>query len=114
MNHIYHLVPAERWRSWPATESYLPAEYDADGFVHCTQGDDLMLQVANRFYQQQPGEFLLLVLDPDVLTSPLIWEQPEDTLAPLFPHIYGPINREAIVGERSLLRAADGTFTAIR
>lgn len=112
-NHMYHLVPAERWHTWPESESYLPADYADDGFVHCTSGDDLMLQVANRFYQQEPGEFLLLVIDPDQLTSPLRWEQPEDNLAPLFPHIYGPINREAIVGEKLIIRAEDGTFTSI-
>ena len=27
-----------------------------------------------------------------------------------FPHIYGPLNRDAIMGIRRMLRAADGTF----
>ncbi len=31
--------------------------------------------------------------------------------APIFPHIYGPLNREAVVGVRKLVRAEDGTFT---
>ncbi|MBC8160520.1 MAG: DUF952 domain-containing protein [Roseiflexaceae bacterium] len=113
MTTIYHLVSQERWRSWPADADYLPAEYTQDGFVHCTAGDELMLQVANRFYRGVPGQFLLLVLDAEQLTSPLVWERPADELAPLFPHIYGPINRAAIIGERTLLRDASGDFTAI-
>ncbi len=113
MSQIYHLVPAERWRSWPAGEAYLPAEYEQDGFVHCTKGDELMLQVANRFYRDVPGDFLLLVLDTARLTSPLTWEQPGDDLAPLFPHIYGSINREAIVGEREIVRDSTGDFIGI-
>lgn len=31
--------------------------------------------------------------------------------APLFPHIYGPLNHEAVVGMRKLVRAEDGSFT---
>jgi uncharacterized protein (DUF952 family) len=107
---IYHLAPAERWRSWPRATGYLPIEYDADGFVHCTAGDELMLKVANRFYRAAPGEFVLLVIDPERLTVPLKWEPSTDELASLFPHIYGPITAAAIVEVRAVRRDADGTF----
>lgn len=115
MSLIYHLVPANRWHQWPSEQPYLPAEYANDGFVHCTAGDDLMIAVANRFYQHVPGEFLLLVLECTRLTSLLKWEAPNlaDTLAPLFPHIYGPINRDAVVAVKSITRASDGRFLAI-
>lgn len=113
MNTIYHLVPAERWRAWPTDAPYLPAEYEADGFIHCTRSDELMLQVANRFYRSVSGDFRLLVIDPEKLTAPLRWERPADDLAPLFPHIYGPIDRAAIIGERELLRDTSGDFIGI-
>jgi uncharacterized protein (DUF952 family) len=107
---IYHLAPAARWRDWPAGAAYLPAEYDADGFVHCTAGDELMLVVANRFYRAVSGDFVLLVIDPDRLTAPLRWERSTDGLTPLFPHIYGPIDRAAVVEERAVRRGVDGEF----
>jgi uncharacterized protein (DUF952 family) len=117
MSSIYHLAPAERWRDWPTERPYLPAEYAADGFIHCTAGDELMLRVANRFYRDAPGEFVLLVIDAARLSAPLRWEAPapptgsaEPDLAPLFPHIYGPIDRAAIVEVRAVRRAPDGTF----
>jgi len=117
MNHFYHLAPAGRWRDWPAEQAYLPAEYAADGFIHCTSGDELMLSIANRFYRDTSGEFVLLVIDPARLSAPLRWEAPAPPagnagpdLAPLFPHIYGPIDRAAIVEVRTVRRAADGTF----
>lgn len=117
MSLIYHLAPAERWNSWPHAEPYLPAEYAADGFVHCTAGDALMLQVANRFYRAAPGAFVLLVIDSAQLSAPLKWEAPIDPaggsgpqLAPLFPHIYGPIDRAAIAEVRQVQRAPDGEF----
>lgn len=69
-----------------------------------------MLQVANRFYRQVPNPFVLLVIDPQRLASELRWEQPPDDLAPLFPHIYGPINRESIVEVKHVQRSTDGEF----
>ena len=114
MKHIYHLAPAARWREWPAGTPYLPAEYNADGFVHCTAGEELMVQVANRYYRAEPGDFVLLVIDPTRLTSELRWEDSGDNLAPQFPHIYGPIDREAIVGVRQMRRAESGEFMGWR
>ncbi len=112
---IYHMVPTTRWQSWPVDAPYLPAEYDNDGFVHCTAGDELMLKVANHFYTKVAGDFGLLVIDTERLTSTLKWESPTpgDTLAPLFPHIYGAINRDAIVAVRAMQRTAEGQFVAI-
>jgi uncharacterized protein (DUF952 family) len=110
MDTIYHLAPAVRWHAWPADQSYLPAEYAADGFVHCTAGDELMLRVANAIYRGAPGDFVMLVIDPRCLTAPLRWERSTDGLAAVFPHIYGPIDRGAVVEVRAVSRAADGTF----
>jgi len=107
---IYHLAPAARWGDWPAGASYLPAEYDADGFVHCTAGAELMLRVANAFYHGVPGDFVLLVIEPDRLTAPLRWERSTDGLAQLFPHVYGPIDRAAIVEVRAVRRGINGEF----
>lgn len=110
MSLIYHLAPAQRWNSWPAERAYLPAEYEADGFIHCTAGDELMIAVANRFYRAAPGDFVLLVIDTERLQAPLRWDAVADGLAPEFPHIYGPIDRAAIVEVRAVRRGADGAF----
>jgi uncharacterized protein (DUF952 family) len=110
MEQIYHLAPAARWYAWPNDQPYLPAEYDADGFIHCTAGDALMIAVANRFYRATAGEYVLLMIDPSRLTAPLKWEPSSDDLAALFPHIYGPINRAAVLEVRAVRRAANGEF----
>jgi uncharacterized protein (DUF952 family) len=110
MDTIYHLAPAARWRGWPVGAPYLPVEYVADGFVHCTAGDELMLRVANAVYRSVPDDFVLLVIDPERLTAPLRWERSTDMLAALFPHIYGPIDRTAIIEVRAVRRGEDGAF----
>jgi uncharacterized protein (DUF952 family) len=112
MSLIYHLAPSTRWYSWPENEPYLPAEYDKDGFIHCTSGDELMIKVANHYYRNVPGDYVLLVIDMQKLidpASPIKWETSPVFALP-FPHIYGPIDRQAIVGVRPIQRSDDGTF----
>ncbi|CAF1305958.1 unnamed protein product [Rotaria sordida] len=111
MSLIYHLVLVKRWQAWPKNTPYLPAEYEKDGFIHCTAGDELLLKVANRFCRQIEGDFVLLVIDTTKLLSPVKWEHYSDeVLDSIFPHIYGPIQPDAIVEVHQMQRTADGTF----
>ena len=112
MSVIYHLTPASRWNSWPKDQLYFPSAYDVDGFIHCTAGDELMIDVAIRFCRSIPGDFVLLFVDIDKLdptASPVKWEKATDIDA-LFPHIYGGINHEAVVNVQQMQRSKDGTF----
>jgi uncharacterized protein (DUF952 family) len=112
MSLIYHLAPATRWYSWPTDTPYLPAEYDKDGFIHCTSGDELMIKVANQFYRNVPGDYVLLIIDTTKLkdpASPVKWESASE-FDSLFPHIYGAIDRQAVVEVRPIQRSEDGTF----
>lgn len=107
---ILHLAPARRWAEWPAGESYLPEAYAADGFVHCTAGDALMLTIANRFYREAAGAFVALTIDPARLSAPLVWEAAADDPGTLFPHVFGAIDAGAVVGVRAMLRDDAGEF----
>ena len=60
---ILHLVSTHDWNAAPPDQPFTPKAYAADGFIHCTFGDALMLSVANRFYKSQPGEFLAIAID---------------------------------------------------
>ena len=104
-----HLVPEAAWTERDPASPYLPAAYEADGFVHCTDGDDEMLAVANRFYRDDPRTFLLLTLDLERTGSPWRFDDPSG----LFPHVYGPIDPASIVDVRRMLREPDGAFTRI-
>ena len=114
---IYHLVLAQEYAAVPADQAYLPAAYAADGFIHCTHDRAVLLEVARRYYQHVPGDFLVLDIDPDRLLAELRFEPgvpPASAGSPLagvhFPHIYGPLNREAIVAVRQAKRDPDGRF----
>jgi uncharacterized protein (DUF952 family) len=117
---IHHLVLASDFEATPSHQPYLPTAYTADGFIHCTQQLAVLLEVANRFYRETAGDFLVLDIDPRRLTADLRYEPPVPP-APagssldgvLFPHIYGPLNRNAIVAVRQVQRAADGRFLQV-
>jgi uncharacterized protein (DUF952 family) len=105
MRRIYHLVPRTAWEHAPAGP-YRAASVTTEGFIHCSNGNQVAGS-ANKFYATE-AELLVLAIDPDRLTSPLRDE--EGRQGELFPHIYGPINREAIVEVIRLERGPDGRW----
>jgi uncharacterized protein (DUF952 family) len=104
-----HLLPVETWINSRNQATYAPDAFAADGFVHCTNGDDELIAVGNRFYRGDPRDYLVLTIAIDKLTSPIRY----DDVNRVFPHIYGPINREAIVAARAVNRSPDGSFMSI-
>ncbi len=104
-----HLVPEPVWEAHDPARAYLPAGYAEDGFVHCTDGDEAMIAVANRFYRDDPRPFLLLTLDLEATGSP--WRF--DDQAGIYPHVYGPIDTTSVTEVRRLRRDPDGSFIGI-
>ncbi len=104
-----HLVPEMAWEAHDPASPYLPAAFPADGFVHCTDGDDEMIAVANGHYRDDRRSFLLLTLDLERTGSPWRFEDPDQR----YPHVYGPIDPACVMEVRRMLRAADGTFRGI-
>lgn len=116
---ILHLAPAAAWDAVPAGGTYAPDSLTTEGFVHCTADDATLLAVANAFYRQVPGELVVLTLDETRLGAETRWEPPAD-LGPggpqhapgtQFPHVFGPLERHAVVLERRMVRTPDGACT---
>ena len=94
---LLHLVPASSFDA-DATEPYTPESLASEGFVHCSSVD----QVAGtaRLLFAGTEDLLVLVIDPRRLGDTEVrWE---DTYGSgrQFPHVHGPIPREAIVEVR--------------
>lgn len=105
-----HLTPRDVWERQSASVDYLPEAYDTDGFIHCTDGDENLLHVASLFYRLDPREFVVLTVAIDRLTSEVKYEDPGQ----IYPHIYGPLNTDAVVGVREAERNGDRAFVRIR
>ena len=80
-----------------------------EGFIHCTDGPDALIATAERHYRADPRDFLALTIDLDALSSPWRFDDPGKP----YPHIYGLIDRVAIVQIVSVNRAADGRFLGL-
>lgn len=105
---IYHLVAREYYLSLAASEPYVPETFDVDGFIHCTEGIDNVVDVGNRYYADDPREYALLVIEPAEVTAEIRFEDPDLT----YPHIYGALNRDAILEVVPVPRASGGRFLA--
>ena len=103
---VYHLVPRAAWEASDPATDYVPAAFAAEGFIHCTDGADELAATANRHFSRLEGDLLALVLDPDRITSEIRYEDARR----VYPHIYGPLNRDAILRVLVMPRAADGRF----
>lgn len=100
----YHLLPADDYDA--AAPAYTPAAYQADGFVHTSNTLVALAGAGNRYYRADPRPYLVLTIDLDRLEAPWRYDAAGDS----FPHIYGPINRGAIVAAHRAVRAADGSY----
>ena len=94
---------------------YVAPSLKSAGFIHCSTITQA-LPVAEQYYKGQSG-LVLLVIDPARLASDLKWEPPSEGAPPpgvrtgeSFPHIYGPINLDAIVQTLDLAIGPDGHF----
>ena len=106
MRLTYHLTPTEWWAAAEPDGPLGAPSLDVEGFIHCTDGAANMVATANRHYAADPRNFLVLLVDLDRLTSR--WSV--DDKAGIYPHIFGPIDRAAIVETMPAPRDPDGTF----
>ena len=111
---ILHLLPAWLSETMGADDDYLPAAYAADGFIHCSPSDEVMLAVANAYYAGGDEDLVVWDVDESALTAQVRWEAPDPAPPPgapagvLFPHVYGPIERRAVVRVRRLVAGPAG------
>lgn len=90
---IYHVVPVADWYEQASASVYAPPTFEKEGFIHCCTKDQLP-GVLERYYKGQSG-LLLVHLDESKLEHPLMYEKA--THDGLFPHLYGRINKDAVI-----------------
>jgi uncharacterized protein (DUF952 family) len=105
---ILHATSQAAWTAARAGGLYFADSSADEGFIHCSKADQI-LRVADSFFRGQ-HDLVLMVIDPGRLTSKLRWELGTDLATELFPHIYGPINLEAVLEVFNFEPAADGKF----
>ncbi len=106
---IYHITPHVDWEKARRAGQYTAPSLLQEGFIHASTGEQVA-GTANLFYKGQAG-LVLLVIDTDRL-QPEVHFDPVKTHGPeqFFPHIYGPINLDAVVDILDFIPGPDGVF----
>ncbi|MEO7659684.1 MAG: DUF952 domain-containing protein [Pyrinomonadaceae bacterium] len=92
---IYHIVLPDVWTAFD-TDLYEHPSLTAEGFIHCSFTDQLD-GVIGRYYSGEE-RVVVLEIESSKLMSRLIKEP--STNSEIYPHIYGPINRDAIISAK--------------
>jgi uncharacterized protein (DUF952 family) len=90
---------------------YRPESLEEEGFVHASYREQV-LDVANNLFAGETG-LVILCIDPSRVTVPIqedLVEFPEGTES-RHPHMYGPLNLDAVVRVLPFPPQPDGTFT---
>ncbi|MBX3292066.1 MAG: DUF952 domain-containing protein [Acidobacteria bacterium] len=91
---IYHIVLPEVWENLNA-EIYKAASLETEGFIHCSFREQLD-GVIERYYSNAES-LVILELETERLMSRVVNEP--STGNEIYPHIYGPINVDAVVSQ---------------
>lgn len=113
---IFHITSRTAWDEAHKRGDYRAESLTTEGFIHCSTLTQV-LPVANNFYKGQSG-LILLEIEPTLLSSTLKWEPPSGGAPPpgvpvgdQFPHVYGPINLDAVVNIVVFESKTDGSLT---
>jgi len=96
LNIIYHIVAVSSWEEQVELPNYIHASLDQEGFIHTSRAAQIA-GVLDRYYSGI-NDLLKLTIDTDLLdATSTLKEELAESIGEIFPHVYGPINKSAIV-----------------
>ena len=113
---IYHIAAEKDYLHSIKCDSYIPTNFNDNGFVHCAL-EVSVISVANDYFSNVGDNLLLIKIDPLKLQSETKYESaaPEKdagmqhiSTSPVFPHVYGPIDNSSVEGIGVLLKETNG------
>lgn len=103
-----HICPSDAWQAALLKGEYHTASLLQEGFIHFSTPEQVLV-VANNFYRGAK-DLVLLWVAPERLHAELRWDLVENTH---FPHLYGPLNLDAVVAISPFPCDSDGQFRAL-
>jgi uncharacterized protein (DUF952 family) len=90
------------------TQSTIISKLDDVGFIHATSPDQTIAMLNRHFTER--NDVLLLLIDVAKVTPDVKFEAPLSGGTGIYPHIYGPLNIDAIYGTIKPVQDASGNF----
>ncbi|GAA2801428.1 cupin domain-containing protein [Saccharopolyspora taberi] len=115
---LLHLLPLSTFHTAPDAPIEAPS-LASEGFVHCSPDVPTTLAVANALYRDTDEPMVALELAAEKLSAPVRWEAANPAPPPgvsddvLFPHVYGPLDRDAVIGLRYARRDVSGRYLSL-
>ena len=88
---LYHITTRDDWAEAEIQKIYKPPSLTTDGFIHLST-DKQLLMSANKFYRGKP-DLLVVAINEKRLNADLRYEEADNES---FPHLYGPLNLDAV------------------
>lgn len=106
MTLVFHIATRAAWEAAGAAGKYRGDTLATEGFIHCSTQEQVV-RVANALF---PGrqDLVLLAIDAARVTAEVRYE--DGGGGEEFPHLYGPLNLDAVVGVFDFQPGADGRF----
>jgi uncharacterized protein (DUF952 family) len=110
LTNILHFCPEADWRAAQAAGEYRHASLTSDGFIHLSQPYQVHIPANTLMHGRT--DLVLLEVDPETVSAPLRWEpgDPAHADSMRFPHLYGPLDLDAVVAVHPFPCRADGSF----
>jgi len=104
---ILHITRESDWLAAVSAGFYHADSLETEGFIHCSTAEQV-LGPANTMFYGQDG-LVLLAVDPEQVSAPIVYEDCYES-GQEFPHIYGPLEIEAVMAVIAFPPQDDGRF----
>ncbi len=102
---IYHVTTEQEWEKARQQGYYEAASLATEGFIHLSE-ERQVAGVLERYFRNQSG-LVLLEIAEEKLQAPLRYEW-SPSVQDNFPHLFGPLNLEAVTGTRPVSSQPSG------
>ncbi|MFA5480000.1 MAG: DUF952 domain-containing protein [Candidatus Muiribacteriota bacterium] len=106
MLFVLHIVERKKWEKAQKDGFYKPESLSKEGFIHLSDPQQV-LKVANENFKKK-DELELLVINPEKLKNQVKYE--DNGSGEIFPHLYGPLNTDAVIKAIDFDRDENGEF----
>ena len=105
--NIYHITASTDWDAARQAGEYYTDSLASQGFIHASTREQV-LRTANKYYYGQAG-LVVLEINAAKVKADIRYEDLSGE-GMLFPHIYGPLNVDAVSGWVDIALQIDGSF----